>query len=383
MPSSQTVDRPARAGRPAPRRRSHRPRFLRRSVVGARAQSPARPTVLVYRHGLLPISETFIKEQVGAYRRWRGVLIGRRATPGLELGRSRRSPAARIALADRRSPMVARGAFGRQGARSSHKQAARTKRRRCCTPISVSTPSRRGRSRARSTCQWSSRCMATISTSHGNSGRRAAGAAAFVTIRAGCWRWPRRRACASLRCRRRSVVARSRLRRPSREDRGAPHRGRSAAFRAERPPNRGAPAPTCCSLAGWSRRRAARTSCVRWRRLGRMRSRGQTDDHWRRRRARRRYRRSPPDLGVQATFLGAQPSLPRWRANSNRRASSACRASPPPTATRKDSVRCCWKRRRAASRSSLRREAAPKKGFAMASPVSPSLKATNSRSPTD
>ena len=41
--------------------------------------------MLVYRNGLLPISETFIKEQVGAYRRWRGVLIGRRATPGLDL----------------------------------------------------------------------------------------------------------------------------------------------------------------------------------------------------------------------------------------------------------------------------------------------------------
>ena len=53
-----------------------------RSVVDA---PPARPTVLVYRHGLLPISETFIKEQVGAYRRWRGVLIGRRSTPGLDL----------------------------------------------------------------------------------------------------------------------------------------------------------------------------------------------------------------------------------------------------------------------------------------------------------
>jgi glycosyltransferase involved in cell wall biosynthesis len=49
------------------------------------ARQAARATVLVYRHGLLPISETFIKDQVGAYRRWRGVLIGRRATPGLDL----------------------------------------------------------------------------------------------------------------------------------------------------------------------------------------------------------------------------------------------------------------------------------------------------------
>jgi glycosyltransferase involved in cell wall biosynthesis len=41
--------------------------------------------VLVYRHGLLPISETFIKDQVLAYQHWRGVLIGRRTTPGLDL----------------------------------------------------------------------------------------------------------------------------------------------------------------------------------------------------------------------------------------------------------------------------------------------------------
>jgi glycosyltransferase involved in cell wall biosynthesis len=56
------------------------------SVVKApSARALARPTVLVYRHELLPISETFIKEQVGAYRRWRGVLIGRRSLPGLDL----------------------------------------------------------------------------------------------------------------------------------------------------------------------------------------------------------------------------------------------------------------------------------------------------------
>jgi glycosyltransferase involved in cell wall biosynthesis len=34
------------------------------------------PTVLVYRRILLPLSETFIKDQVMALRRWRGVLVG-------------------------------------------------------------------------------------------------------------------------------------------------------------------------------------------------------------------------------------------------------------------------------------------------------------------
>jgi glycosyltransferase involved in cell wall biosynthesis len=44
-----------------------------------------RPTVLVYRDALLPLSETFIKEQMMAYRRWRGVLIGRRDLNSLPL----------------------------------------------------------------------------------------------------------------------------------------------------------------------------------------------------------------------------------------------------------------------------------------------------------
>jgi glycosyltransferase involved in cell wall biosynthesis len=35
------------------------------------------PTVLVYRSTLLPFSETFIKEQMLAYRSWRGILAGR------------------------------------------------------------------------------------------------------------------------------------------------------------------------------------------------------------------------------------------------------------------------------------------------------------------
>jgi glycosyltransferase involved in cell wall biosynthesis len=43
------------------------------------------PTVLIYRDALLPFSETFIKEQMMAYRRWRGVLIGRRHLRSLPL----------------------------------------------------------------------------------------------------------------------------------------------------------------------------------------------------------------------------------------------------------------------------------------------------------
>jgi glycosyltransferase involved in cell wall biosynthesis len=43
-------------------------------------------TVLVYKSNLLPISETFIKEQVSSLRRWRGVLVGtQRATSSLSL----------------------------------------------------------------------------------------------------------------------------------------------------------------------------------------------------------------------------------------------------------------------------------------------------------
>jgi glycosyltransferase involved in cell wall biosynthesis len=43
------------------------------------------PTVLVYRSNLLPKSETFIKEQVCAYRQWRGLLVGRRLLDQLSL----------------------------------------------------------------------------------------------------------------------------------------------------------------------------------------------------------------------------------------------------------------------------------------------------------
>jgi glycosyltransferase involved in cell wall biosynthesis len=44
-----------------------------------------KPVVLVYRDRLLPRSETFIKEQILAYRKWRGILIGRRSLSELSL----------------------------------------------------------------------------------------------------------------------------------------------------------------------------------------------------------------------------------------------------------------------------------------------------------
>ncbi len=44
-----------------------------------------KPTVLVYRSELLPRSETFIKEQMLAYRKWRGVLSGRQLFCALPL----------------------------------------------------------------------------------------------------------------------------------------------------------------------------------------------------------------------------------------------------------------------------------------------------------
>src|SRR5262245_14155743 len=45
----------------------------------------ARPTVLVYRGDLLPLSETFIKQQLLALSRWRGVLTGQRQLNELPL----------------------------------------------------------------------------------------------------------------------------------------------------------------------------------------------------------------------------------------------------------------------------------------------------------
>lgn len=44
-----------------------------------------RPLVLVFRTSLLPLSETFIRNQVLAMRRWRPMLIGLKYTAGLEL----------------------------------------------------------------------------------------------------------------------------------------------------------------------------------------------------------------------------------------------------------------------------------------------------------
>lgn len=41
--------------------------------------------VLVYRTDLLPLSETFIREQVLSYARWNAVLVGRRRVPGVPL----------------------------------------------------------------------------------------------------------------------------------------------------------------------------------------------------------------------------------------------------------------------------------------------------------
>lgn len=43
------------------------------------------PTVLVYRSDMLPHSETFIKEQMAAYKSWRGLLVGRRLLGQLDL----------------------------------------------------------------------------------------------------------------------------------------------------------------------------------------------------------------------------------------------------------------------------------------------------------
>lgn len=46
----------------------------------------AKPKVLVYKPDVLPYSETFIKEQMLAYRNWHGVLVGHRRVPdGLSL----------------------------------------------------------------------------------------------------------------------------------------------------------------------------------------------------------------------------------------------------------------------------------------------------------
>jgi len=60
-----------------------------RLLSGGAAVEPTaatrKPTVLVYCSNLLPYSETFVKEQMLAYRKWRGVLIGRHALSELSL----------------------------------------------------------------------------------------------------------------------------------------------------------------------------------------------------------------------------------------------------------------------------------------------------------
>jgi glycosyltransferase involved in cell wall biosynthesis len=52
---------------------------------GQRSRAHTRPTVLVYRGDLLPLSETFIKQQMLALSRWRGVLTGQRQLNELSL----------------------------------------------------------------------------------------------------------------------------------------------------------------------------------------------------------------------------------------------------------------------------------------------------------
>ena len=49
------------------------------------AAAVGKPTVLVYRSDMLPLSETFIKEQMTAYSRWHGLLTGRRLLGELDL----------------------------------------------------------------------------------------------------------------------------------------------------------------------------------------------------------------------------------------------------------------------------------------------------------
>jgi glycosyltransferase involved in cell wall biosynthesis len=67
------------AGSEAARPGKAKPADRQRSIV------KQQPTALIYRNALLPFSETFIKEQMIAYRRWRGVLIGRRDLRNLPL----------------------------------------------------------------------------------------------------------------------------------------------------------------------------------------------------------------------------------------------------------------------------------------------------------
>jgi glycosyltransferase involved in cell wall biosynthesis len=56
------------------------------AMIDVRGSGQQSRKVLVYRSSVLPLSETFIKEQMLAYRRWRGTLVGmRRVAAGLSL----------------------------------------------------------------------------------------------------------------------------------------------------------------------------------------------------------------------------------------------------------------------------------------------------------
>ena len=59
------------------RTNSQSPRLNLVTLAYQAAARQEQKTVLIYRNSLLPLSETFIKEQVMAYRRWRGLLIGK------------------------------------------------------------------------------------------------------------------------------------------------------------------------------------------------------------------------------------------------------------------------------------------------------------------
>jgi glycosyltransferase involved in cell wall biosynthesis len=85
-------------------------------------------TVFVYRADLLPYSETFIKEQLLAYRKWRGVLIGERlihqlSLDGLDvriLNKDQQSLAARVIAKLRRTPANLAGILREQQPKLLH-----------------------------------------------------------------------------------------------------------------------------------------------------------------------------------------------------------------------------------------------------------------------
>ena len=67
------------------RTNSQSPRLNLVTLAYQAAARQEQKTVLIYRNSLLPLSETFIKGQVMAYRRWRGLLIGKEDVHGLSL----------------------------------------------------------------------------------------------------------------------------------------------------------------------------------------------------------------------------------------------------------------------------------------------------------